>query len=474
MKIAYIHYHLKTGGVTTVLRHQVDVLGQTDDILVLTGEPGRSAFPVTTVVIDGLGYDTPARASPPAEDVADAILAAIHSHFKGPCDLLHVHNPTIAKNRHLLKILKRLQQTGTALFLQIHDLAEDGRPGLFYRETYPADCHFGVINSRDYGLLRQGKLKPEGVHLVPNMVESDYSVNGAAAAATVPNDYILYPVRALRRKNIGEAVLLSLFFQNSETLVITLPPNSPADVAAHEGWIRFAQAYDLNVVFNAGLQQNFGRLIQKAQSLLTTSISEGFGFSFLEPWLAGKFLWGRRLPDICRDFEEKGVVLNHLYSTLSVPLDWLPRNSLYSRWKACMRINASHFHRTIDADDIKAAFASVTAGNHFDFGLLDESFQKRIISRILMDRSTARALIRINPFLAQPGRLMDSDHLIKTNRRAVSTGYNAATYQKTLRRIYSRVAGTKVTHRLDNSPLVDYFMHPSNFSLLKWGDYVEK
>jgi len=44
MKIAFIHYHLKTGGVTTVLKQQVEVLRDTCDIMVLTGEIPESPF----------------------------------------------------------------------------------------------------------------------------------------------------------------------------------------------------------------------------------------------------------------------------------------------------------------------------------------------------------------------------------------------------------------------------------------------
>ena len=473
MKIAYIHYHLNTGGVTTVLRHQVDALRKTDNILVLIGEPGRSIYSATTVVIDGLGYDIPTRASPPAQDVADSILAAIHSHFNGPCDLLHVHNPTIAKNRNFLNILNRLQQTGIPLFLQIHDLAEDGRPRLFYQQAYPADCHFGVINSRDYGLLRQGGLKSEGLHLIPNMVKVNVSVKGKAGSNTIPNDIVLYPIRAIRRKNIGEAILLSLFFQNSETLVITLPPNSPMDVKAYEGWIQFVQANNLNVVFDAGLKQDFGRLVQNARFLLTTSIAEGFGFSFLEPWLAGKLLYGRKLPDICRDFEDNGIVLDHMYSQLLIALDWLPRDSLSYHWKTCMRNVMRYFGISTDPDDIDRAFSSVTIGNRVDFGLLGEAYQKRVIDRIVADRSTAKELVRINPFLAEPGNVFHQNRLVEINRRAVSAGYNTDGYRHRIRRIYDRVTKTKVSHCLSHIPLLDYFLEPSNFSLLKWCDYVE-
>ena len=112
--------------------------------------------------------------------------------------------------------------------------------------------------------------------------------------------------------------------------------------------------------------------------------------------------------------------------------------------------------------------------NQIDFGLLDEAFQKRIIARVATDRSAVLDLIRINPFLADPGYISNPDRLIETNLRAVSTGYNTAAYRLMLKQIYERVVKTKVTHCLNSTPLLDYFLEPSHFSLLKWCDYVGK
>ena len=474
MNIAYIHYHLKTGGVTTVLRHQVDVLKRSHNILVLTGQPGPATFPANTVAIEGLSYDTPSRASPTAKEIADAVLTAINSHFNGPCDLLHIHNPTIAKNRNLIKVIKRLQKAGISLFLQVHDLAEDGRPALFYTESYPSDCHYGVINRRDYMLLKNGGLNSEGLHLLPNMVEGARAVKDFNKSTFLPKNYVLYPVRAIRRKNIGEAILLTLFFKENETLVITLPPNSPADIAAYKDWKRFVRVNKMNVLFEAGLDFDFDQLVQNARFILTTSIAEGFGFSYLTPWLDRKVLWGRKLPDICKDFEEKGLVFDQLYLKLVIPLNWLPIDNLYSRWKTCMLTAASCYGLRIDVKRIDASFESVTRDNQIDYGLLDEFYQKEIITRIMSDAAAAAKLIQMNPFLEHPGRFGDADRLIEINCRAVSANYNRTVYHRALSEVYNRVLGIKAAHHLSSVPLLNYFLNPENFSLLKWCAYARE
>ncbi len=66
---------------------------------------------------------------------------------------------------------------------------------------------------------------------------------------------VLYPIRAIRRKNIGEAILLSLFFRHGQTLAVTLPPNSPSDIKSYEGWKIFVRDRKLNLEFDNGEQR---------------------------------------------------------------------------------------------------------------------------------------------------------------------------------------------------------------------------
>jgi len=98
MKIAFIHYHLKTGGVTTVLKQQVEALREKCEVLVLSGEPPDISFPADSVHIPGLGYDSRSQKIYKPEEVADAIIKAVFSRWNNGCDVLHVHNPILAKN----------------------------------------------------------------------------------------------------------------------------------------------------------------------------------------------------------------------------------------------------------------------------------------------------------------------------------------------------------------------------------------
>ncbi len=468
MKIAFIHYHLKTGGVTTVLRQQVEAIQNACEVLVLTGTPPESPFPADTIHIPGIGYDTEDTKPYDPEKVAELIVEAIFSRWNDGCDVLHVHNPTLAKNRNFLKILKAIQKKNIKLFLQIHDFAEDGRPlSYFYDDDYVPDCHYGAINSRDYNILLKSGLKKEGLHKIFNTI-SPFNFKGKNPG---PKGHVLYPIRAIRRKNIGEAILLSLFFKNKEALFITLPPNSPADIVSYEGWKEFVNEKNLHVVFEAGLTNKFSTLVRSARFLITTSITEGFGFSFLEPWTAQKVLWGRRLPDICYDFDKKGIYLDHLYSRLLVPIKWIGKKMFYEKWKSCILESCARFNYDIDEGCIEKSFETITENENIDFGLLDETFQKQIISRVLSSKKDADRLIRRNPYLSNPGYVLNKEGLIQNNEKAVLNNYNKNIYKKKLLEIYARVVKDSVCHSIDKTLLLSEFFNLKQFSLLKWSEY---
>ena len=469
MKVVYIHFHLKTGGVTTVLKQQVNAIRKDADVLVIAGTPPETPLPADTAVVDGLGYDSAPSDRHKSEAVAESVTAAVHRKWKDGCDLIHIHNATLAKNKNLLSILGLLQQRNFKLFIQIHDFAEDGRPSVYFQDQYPHDCHYGVINSRDYRVLLKSGLEKKGLHKLFNMIRPwDIQPVGPATG-----ELALYPVRALRRKNIGEAILLSLFFRDKDSLAITLPPNSPVDIQSYGGWKAYVRQEHLRVRFDAGIGADFRELVHSAKLMITTSVMEGFGFSFLEPWSAGKYLCGRKLPDICGDFEENGILLEHLYSRLNVPLEWIGKDNFFHRRLACIAANSDRFNYKIDPAQIFQAVQKSIVDGTVDFGILDERFQKIILSRILRSTVDKNRLIECNPWLSSPDGVADNTGLIEHNRSAVMNTYNESVYRKTLLKIYHRVIHNPVKHQIDKGILLSQFFDPTSFSLLTWGDYVE-
>jgi hypothetical protein len=468
MKIAFMTYHLKISGVTTVLRQQLEVIPNDWQKLVLTGVAPEASFSADYIQIPELAYSSTYKWSFDSDNVADSIVNAIHSKFNGPCDVLHVHNPTIAKNKGYLRILKALQKRRVNLLLQVHDFAEEGRPDLYFSEDYVEDSHYAVINSRDYDILIKAGLTHEGLHCLPNTV-SQYPANDSLVTA---EPMVLYPVRAIRRKNIGETLLLSLFFRPDESLAITRPPDSPPDFISYNGWKEFLSSLNLRVEFEKGGPEDvFEKLARSAKYHITTSVVEGFGFSYLEPWLYDNLIWGRKLKEICRDFEKNGIRLDHLYSKLSIPVEWLGYSNLYEQWRTCISRICAIVRYPVDEKRIKESFECSTADGMIDFGQLDEFFQKQIILRILYHKRDSDKLKEINPFLDRPGEVANPTKLIQNNRRQILANYNQSLYCERLLRIYRAVSQRNVKHKIDKKVIFNSFLNLNEFSLLKWNDY---
>jgi hypothetical protein len=466
MKIAFIHYHLKTGGVTTCLKQQLKALKSHCDMCVITGELPPDVFPAKTIYVPELAYSSVYRKPYAPEKVAAKVIQKIRTHFDGPCDIVHVHNPLLAKNSKFLWFLKLLQQEGLNLLLQVHDFAEDGRARLYFHEDYPTDCHYCVVNSRDYQILLKCGLKKQGLHQLFNCV----SLPQLPPEPVAEEPYIVYPIRAIRRKNIGEAILLSLFFDAQERLAITLPPNSAADMVSYEAWKAFAAKYRLPIEFDQGLDTPFETIVGSARYLLTTSITEGFGFSFLEPWLYHKYVSGRKLDDICNDFEVRGIDLGHMYSQLMVPLEGFDANGYYRQWNRTIMGAARKFDLQIDTAQIRCAYEVITEGGLIDFGLLAELYQKQVLRFLMSNKTHRQKLLIRNPLLAEISNRTDQQNRIEANRNAIVRNYNMDQYRQTLLDLYARVATTPVKQRVNQKKLLAEFFDLKRFSLLKWGD----
>ncbi len=468
LKIAYLHYHLKPGGVTTVIRQQVQNRPRGTSSVVLCGEQSPSShFPAPVAIVPGIGYDGSAGTEKPATEIAVEIDKAVKRSFggAGKCDLIHIHNPVLAKNRQFPDIIRHLQAMGYPLLMQIHDFAEDGRPAVYYRhDAYPADCHYSVINRRDYRFLEECGLDRDGLHYLPNSV--------ASAAPSGPkvelSDFVLYPVRAIRRKNIGEALLLALFLPPQCQIFITLPPNSPGDFPVYRRWQQLAMQRRLPVRFEMGLAHDFNTLLAQARHVVSTSISEGFGFAFLEPWLAGKGMEGRLLPDICRDFSEAGIDLAHLYPRLRVPMDWIGPDRLIQQFQKCYRHNCRLFAPSHPMPTAQAFTAPLQKETTIDFGMLDEPLQTDVINAVITDSSKQRQLQDLNPVLMRMGRETDAEQRIESNRKRIHEVYGQKAAAERLERVYKQVLNRPVQHRIDKSRLIGKFFNLNNFSLLKW------
>jgi glycosyltransferase involved in cell wall biosynthesis len=481
---------MRRGGVTSVITHQSAALMEAgDDVLVISGEPlgaplvvpavsgsARQEIPVT--VVDGLKYDqfqdSPDRSlslAEAGEALANGILAAMIARWGEAADIVHVHNPLIRKTAALLSALNILNKRGIRLLLQNHDLAEDFRPDVYVGgEDYPDNCHYAVINSRDYSFLHRAGLKQEGLHLIPNEV-----VPVTATEGLERNRY-LYPVRAIRRKNIGEALLVSLFIPRGRKVAVTLPPTTEQDEAVYRNWVNLARELNLPVEFEVGTTGNFADIFGSALAVLTTSVKEGFGFSFLEPWTAGRAVIGRRIDYVCRDFEEAGINFSPpgkktsaLYSVINVPKEYIAPPVLKNKLEHAMIAIYEAFGLEPPGYIIRMMDDIILSEKTIDFGRLDEELQANIIHITASNAAVYREIGALNPFLDGLADWKSDDDLIAENSLNIRERYGKERITAILRKTYQSVMDTPILHKLSKALLLELYLDPLRLSLVGVG-----
>lgn len=462
MKVAFVHHHLRTGGVSKVIARQIRALGNRVSPLLAVGEPPPGTVPFPFVVVPGLKYDRDRNSRENCRSIAESLVKDVHAHFGSRADIFHIHNPTLGKNSDLLGAIETLRDDGHRTLLQIHDFAEDGRPMSYSHAPYPADSHYAVINTRDYKILLKAGLRPEGLHLIPNSVVSLQS----EGKEETRRDVVLYPVRAIRRKNIGEAVLLSLFLSEGMRVGITLEPTGKIDCISYDEWRGYVGENHLPVLFRLGIDRRFEDVLPRARCMITTSIKEGFGYCFLEPWTCGRMLFGREIPDICQDFEKKGINLSRLYGRIDIPLEFFSLKRFIMKWKRCYEERLTRYGLPVDHRLAQDHIHSMQRGGRIDFCLLSEDLQREVISTILKRKRAFDKLLDINPFLVQFSSLKEEREIIENNREKVEDGYSLERCQKTLLAVYGKVMERTVSHVINKRVVLGEFNTPHDNHLL--------
>ncbi|RYD26131.1 MAG: hypothetical protein EOP87_23255, partial [Verrucomicrobiaceae bacterium] len=250
MRIAIVHYHLSPGGVTTVIRAACRGLAAAGmRHVVLCGAAPPDDLPAR--IVPDLGY---LRHSPrTAESLLEEMRGAAADALGGPPDIWHFHNHSLGKNILIPRVVSLLADGGERLVLQLHDLAEDGRPGnhpLVAEQPwlYPLSPRilYAFINGKDRSRFVSAGLPEENSVVLPNPIPA------AATASPTPQKkppLILYPTRAIRRKNLGELLLLSMFAPEGARFAVTRVPEDPAARAIHDHWKWLAEEMELPVHF---------------------------------------------------------------------------------------------------------------------------------------------------------------------------------------------------------------------------------
>jgi hypothetical protein len=511
MNITILHYHLNRGGVTRVIANHLLALdsitpaGETCRAAILFG--GRDAgwphdlsgrlksVELSLHPLDLLDYQSRPVADPAR--LADRLKTVLSRLDFAPSEtVLHIHNHSLGKNASLPEAITLLAEEGFGLLLQIHDFAEDFRPDNYRLVLqslktndvtgglYPQAprIHYAVLNRRDHQILREAGVPQERLHFLPNTVpatdkpadrdESRRKLHERFGVSPTKR-YVLYPVRGIRRKNIGEALVWSVLADVETVVGMTLAPLNPTAQTGYKRWKRFAADLAVPFLFETGEAGGliFEENLAAADLMLTTSVAEGFGMVFLESWLAGRRLTGRNLPEVTVDFAEAGVRLPYLYDRLDVPIDWVDREpflqTLCSELTKVLEVYGLSAPSSQDRDDM---IARKIRDDCVDFGDLNELLQEQIIRRVISDSGARRKLLDLNP--AIPLALgSDASGDVEHNRRMIQQAFSLEPSGRCLRDTYQNVlrapASGQVSRLAAGERILSSFLDPVRFRLIR-------
>jgi hypothetical protein len=485
MSVVIVHYHLRRGGVARVIRSASESLTQAGVAhVILVGEvPNKDNADLPFRIVEGLGYTQEGGSLTPLRLVHAMRQATKEALGKTPVTW-HFHNHALGKNPLMAEAVAILAETGERLVLQTHDFAEDGRP-FNYKACehctllYPVapQIRHVFLNSRDRANLVRAGLPDEHAVLLPNAVISPAKLPEAAPQGATP--LVLYPVRGIRRKNLGEIFLLAALAGDAARFAVTLGPDNPRWQSVHEDWEAFGNdtklPVDLNVVgrlpANQRGESSYEAWLARATHVVTTSIAEGFGLGFLEPILLGKPLFGRDLPEITCDFAANGIIPGRLYDRLLVPERWIGMETLRQMLVRRMQDTVEAYGSDMSARTLDAAYQSMRHDGFLDFGNLPEDLQRRAILRILDRGEQDKVLVEIagDTRSAKNWVLRTLQELEPTATPEQLAPYTLDAYRERLLALYAsieKVDAEPPTH-LEKHLVLAQFLHPERFQFLQ-------
>ena len=449
--VLQLHYHGRTGGVTVVMKQVASALLKKGfSPYVIVGEPldtkaevldkrasTKALFPCPIGFCPNLAYRSTCSSAPNAIELADSLeQQAIELIGRLP-DVWYLHNHGLGKNVAYPGAVYELARRGHRLLLQIHDFAEDGRPQNYIRMVkcstdgdrtllgallYPqgSHVHYAVINKRDLSILTRTGIERNRLHYLPNCLASANTVPTTNAVRqradkilkTSECPLFLYPTRAIERKNIGELLLWAAIERGNARFGITRAPQNPEQLTRYEHWKKTAKRLRLPITFEMGENNSLEELVRHSRGIITTSIAEGFGLCFLEPWIWKRPLVGRRLLKITEGLEETGLSLDHMYDKLLVPLEWIGEERFRRTVADCLYSYRAAYGKDCTEDHVNRAVAAAVVENSVDFGRLSVLQQTEVIERCSTEPQ-ARNMISPQTILPGPIDLLANESIVR-------------------------------------------------------------
>lgn len=483
MTAVIVHYHLGPGGVLHVITASSRALsaGGIPHVVLVGAAPAESMATLPVRVIPELGYH-PASGKLTANELVNLLRHSATEALGHPPDIWHFHNHSLGKNPLMAGVVALLAAENERIILQIHDLAEDGRPANYLaisgcREIYPFSprIHYAFLNSRDLAIFTAAGLPPENASVLANPITLTSPLPAQEPSSPT---LILAPVRGIRRKNPGELVFLSAIAPRGTRIAISRAPLDPDARVIHDRWADFARRQQLPIGFDVvdhftpapGAAATFESWLSHATHIITCSVAEGFGLPFLEAAALEKPLIGRNLAHLTADHALHDIQPGDLYDALLIPVHWIDLTILHDYLETTLERNYRFYHRHLSRETRDATFNALLHDGWLDFGNLPEPLQQGVIERMTDPHSRMVPLVRKNHHCKPAiewltAAIANHEPSAKASQLAP---YSLQNYQKNMAALYSKLSDTLPAsiRFIPPEKILDAYLTPSAFHFL--------
>ena len=388
---------------------------------------------------------------------------------------------------------------------QIHDFAENSRPEMLKNLQYCTGKHddkfaaeimypctpnvfYATINLRDIENILMVGIPSDRIFFLPNSADTKFMTEATIIKDPKyrhqfiyklkdfahKNNFVFYEdrkiilssLKLMRRKNNIESLLILAalnYIEDKYQLIITLEPHSGKDLEYASMFKDFVRENHLPVLVGIGrtiisksesrrfengkvAEFNLVDLFSLSEAVMTNSILEGFGFSFIEGWLVNRVVIGRKIPYVCKDFEEDGLKLSHMYKKMWVPVDWVPHGeerlfNIFSNKVNELRKGQGlkpHSDELVRKQIMKYKCKKIHGKIYIDFKDLDAEMQLGIVKKIINYKESVEELLAINPVIKEMHLILGKNNiakLISHNKEIVKKFYSLEAKAKRLRNI---------------------------------------
>ncbi len=389
MKLIIVHYHFRPGGVRRVIELATPHLvthwpERVRSVVLATGEAPDSTWlrtfrqrllgtPVKVVVQPAFGYVSDLAPAGPTirRRVMDGLMELLREAGHDDC-LVWAHNLGLGRNLYLARELTfTCHCAGIPLVAHHHDWWFENRWHHFAAKREPGfrklDAVAGAVLAGSPHIAHAAISQADATVLekhfpglagwLPNPIET--GAQPSAARVVHARNWLrrqlgedapvwLLPCRLLRRKNIAEALLLTRWLRPDAWLVTTGGVSSAEEQAYADTLAAAAQTHGwrlrLGILQGDESQKpSVPELLAASETVLLTSVQEGFGLPYLEAAALRRPLVARELPNIAPDLAKFGFTFPQCYREVMVDpalFDWRGEHHrqkrLFAEWKSLM------------------------------------------------------------------------------------------------------------------------------------------